>query len=110
MALLNISNPYTSELIATLHLQSREEAVEVFNMSFDLFIKVLGIIKSETNKGLRTILHPPSRKSGGTYPIKPFGGWKPLHDSIIEMDRALEGVKLVFNPFSKYMEKKFLWI
>ena len=102
MALLNISNPYTSELISTLHLQSREEAVEVFNMSFDLFQKSpLGLSKAKRIEVLEQFYILLQENREELIQLSLSEGGKPLHDSIIEMDRALEGVKLSIQSIFK---------
>ena len=90
--MLEIRNPYTKDLLATIEMSDEKNSLEIFTRALTAWknrknfpkkdrIKVLKTFKSLVEKNHRDIALKATKEGG-----------KPLKDSLIEVERALSGI------------------
>jgi len=95
MANLNIINPFTSDKIATLELNSKKEAFKILFNAYELHKeKPNGLPKEQRIKILEHLCQLLETNKHEIIELSTLEGGKPIQDTKIEMDRAIEGVKL----------------
>ena len=95
MANLNVVNPFTSEVIATLKIQPKEEAFKILDNAFDLHKRSPNGLPKEKRIQILEKFYDHLKSHQEELIQKSISeGGKPLQDTILEMNRALEGVKL----------------
>ena len=95
MAKLDVLNPFTSEVISTLEFESKEISFQKLNNAFELHkANPNGLPKEQRIQILERFFELLKENQDELIQISLTEGGKPLEDTIIEMDRALNGVKL----------------
>lgn len=95
MANLNVVNPFSSEVISTIEIQSKEEAFNLLSNANALHKREPnGLPKKKRIQILEDFYNLLLKNQGELIQTSLTEGGKPLVDSITEMNRALEGVKL----------------
>lgn len=95
MVNLNVLNPFTLKVISNIRLQSKEEATVLLNKAHNLYLKnPKGLEKGQRTKILERFYELLKKKQEELIQVSVSEGGKPLSDTIVEMNRALEGVKL----------------
>ena len=95
MANLNVVNPFTSEVIAILKIQPKEEAFKILDNAFDLHKRSPNGLPKEKRIQILEKFYDHLKLHQEELIQKSISeGGKPLQDTILEMNRALEGVKL----------------
>lgn len=95
MTNLNVINPFTSDTIAKLEVISREEALEKLLCAHKIHQEnPHGLPKGQRIKILDNLYHLLEKNNHELTELSSMEGGKPIQDTKIEMNRALEGVKL----------------
>ena len=95
MSNLNVFNPYTDELISSEVMLSKKEALSKLSEAYDIHKKnTNGISKKNRIEILENFYQLLQKNSQEIIELSVSEGGKPIQDSQIEMQRALEGVKL----------------
>jgi len=95
MSNLNVFNPYTDELISSEVMLSKKEALSKLSEAYDIHKKnTSGISKKNRIEILENFYQLLQKNSQEIIELSVSEGGKPIQDSQIEMQRALEGVKL----------------
>ena len=95
MSNLNVFNPYTDELISSEVMLSKKEALSKLSEAYYIHKKnTSGISKKNRIEILENFYQLLQKNSQEIIELSVSEGGKPIQDSQIEMQRALEGVKL----------------
>lgn len=95
MTNLNIINPFTSDTLSTLKIISKEEALEKLSKAHKLHQEnPNGLPKEQRIQVLENLYHLLKKNDHELIELSAMEGGKPIQDTKIEMDRALEGIKL----------------
>lgn len=95
MANLNVVNPFTSELISTVKLTSKEKAIDLLEKAFDLHhSNPNGLPKEQRINILENFHQLLETNKEELIQLSVSEGGKPYCDTEVEMERALNGVKL----------------
>ena len=95
MTNLNVVNPFTLEIISTIKLKTKKQALDLINKSYILHQKdPEGLKKSKRIKILERFYELLKKKQNQFIQISLSEGGKPFSDTTIEMNRALEGIKI----------------
>lgn len=95
---LSVLNPYTSEIISEITIQSENEAFEILEKALHLHQdQPSGLPKENRLKILEVFLSKLHDQKEQIIQLSLSEGGKPLLDSNVEMERAIDGVKLGIN-------------
>lgn len=95
MANLDVLNPFTSEVISKLELESKEEALKKLEEAFKLHKDhPEGLSKEKRIRILEKFHEVLKANQEELIQTSISEGGKPYMDTVVEMDRALNGVKL----------------
>ncbi len=95
MTNLDVVNPFTSEVISNLELESKEQAFRKLQAAFNLHkSNPNGLPKEQRIQILEKFYELLEANQEELIQISLSEGGKPITDSVVEMKRALNGVKL----------------
>ena len=95
MTNLNIENPFTSDKISTVNFTSKKDALQILTKAHTLHTKnPSGISKEKRIKILENLHLLLLKNKNKLIELSVSEGGKPIQDTKLEMNRALEGVKL----------------
>ena len=98
MEKVDVLNAYDQKLIESLPLVEESEALEILERSHKLFTNRKGWLKTPDRIAIleKTILLIKERREELALTAAREGG-KPLADSLVEIDRAVEGIKVAIK-------------
>ena len=95
---IDVISPYTNKVIETLPLEDEVAVFTKLEKAYQAFLdKDKWLTKIERCKILVKLIHIMSTKQEELAELAALEGGKPLQDSLIEVDRAIQGVKIALH-------------
>ncbi len=95
---LNVKNPFTSDKIATIDFTAKKEALKIITKAHELHLaKPLGLPKEQRINILENLHVLLLQNKTELIKLSVSEGGKPILDTKVEMERALEGVKIAIQ-------------
>jgi len=95
---IDVKSPYTNEIIDTLPLEDEAAVFAKLKIAHEAFMdKDKWLTKIERCAILAKLIHIMSSKREDLARLAASEGGKPLQDSLIEVDRAIQGVKIALH-------------
>ena len=95
---IDVTSPYTNEIIETIPLEDEALVFTKLEKAYQAFMdKDKWLTKIQRCKILGKLIHIMSSQKEELAKLAALEGGKPLQDSIIEVDRAIQGVKIALH-------------
>ena len=95
---IEVTSPYTSEVLATIPLEDEAALFAKLEKAYQAFLnRDEWLTKIERQEILVNLIHLMSDKEEELAKLAVMEGGKPLTDSLVEVKRAIQGVKVALN-------------
>ncbi len=95
---IEVTSPYTNDVIDTISLEGEDAVFAKLEKAYQAFVnKDEWLTKVERCEILVKLIHIMSTKQDELAKLAATEGGKPLKDSLIEVDRAIQGVKIALH-------------